>query len=205
MPGQEVLTIVEKRCSLLPQSKRGRGGHAVLDERAWFTGRVDVVRRQVQERVRLLHEAYLRVHEIEHNADMLVRTGILLEAVRERPEGLAAMLHRLREGVPLVDALEALFPPGVPRGAAIAAPIGIPSEGREDEDSPDAGTAREIRRPQRQAECNALGPTAYIWHVGIAGPTVAAITVGERATAAVQGFRLVRVVDACEAFGLGEE
>jgi hypothetical protein len=169
-------------------------------ERWWFEQRVKVVRQEAQAWAPPLYEEGLRLSEIEGNVDQIVRSGILMEARQAQPDGLARLLSRLQSGGTLEAAVRELFGAEVPFGAAIAALKAISFDGREDTDSVDAAVANEIRRPERQSEANHLGPTGYVWQIGVTGPEVLLVVVEGRESAGVLWFRLVHVTDACSLF-----
>ncbi len=172
-------------------------------ERWWFERRVSTVRQEAHAWVPPLYEECLRLPEIEGNIDQIVRSGLLMEARQERPDGLARLLSRLQDGDALEAAMRELFGVEVPFGAAIAALKAISFDDREDADSIDAAVANEIRRPERQAEANRLGPTRYVWQIGVTGPEVLLVAVEDRGSAGVLWFRLVHVTDACNLFSAG--
>jgi hypothetical protein len=165
-------------------------GHA--EERRWFVSRIETVRHDVGVYVPSLYRLMLRVHEIERNADVIVRSQLLAEAVRADPDGLLRLLRRLHRGDAVRNSLRELFAPDTPDGAAIAALMVIGWLDREGEDDADVALARELR--ERQQECNEIGPTRYVWQVELSGSTVVEVSVTTRDQARLAGFRLIRAV-----------
>ncbi len=76
-------------------------GHA--KERRWFVSRIETVRHEMGVYVPSLYRLMLRVHEIERNADVIVRSRVLAEAVRADPGRLPRLLRRLQRGDALRD------------------------------------------------------------------------------------------------------
>jgi len=165
-------------------------GHA--EERRWFLRRIEMVRHEMGVYVPSFYRLMLRVHEIERNADAIVRSRVLAGAVRADPGGLPRLLRRLQRDDAVRNSLCELFPADTPDGAAIAALMVIGWLDREDEDEADVALARELRK--RQQECNEIGSTRYVWQVEISGPTVVEVAVTTREQARLPGFSLIRAV-----------
>jgi len=162
-------------------------------ERAWFLDWSSTVESELALQQELFDDLLLRTVEVEPAVDHAVGRALLRDALRQHPGEWKRAPSLLRAGAPVSEVLPLLFGEDVPQPVALFALGVIAHHAEGPSESLDLTVATEVRK--RDAECQDIGESQYIWVVTIERRGKMRVSVSKREDARMPPFGLTRVLD----------